>query len=390
MFFVDEPYVSEFFKATVRDHGIPVVGTPVAGKLDLLTGTNIITEAGAVEMVRASAAPLIYLTSENSIGWISERLPFSDLSEKIALFKNKLKFRQLTESISPDFYFREVCAEELETIRFDEIPLPFIIKPTVGFFSIGVHQVSSQAEWISAIEAIAVEMEIASDLFPEVVLDTDSFIIEQYIPGEEYAVDAYYDSNGKPVILSILKHAFSSDSDVGDRVYTTSSEIIEDNLQEFSEFLAKIGELAGVKTFPLHVELRRDSNGSLMPIELNPMRFGGWCTTADLSFLAYGFNPYLYYYLQLKPDWGALLKGKEGKLFNLIVLDNTTGIDTDRINSFDYDQLLANFAKPLELRKIDHKKHNFFGFLFVETSVDNSCELDNILHSDLSEFVETA
>jgi len=33
MFFVDEPYVSEFFKRTVRDNTIPVVGTEIAKHL---------------------------------------------------------------------------------------------------------------------------------------------------------------------------------------------------------------------------------------------------------------------------------------------------------------------------------------------------------------------
>jgi hypothetical protein len=49
------------------------------------------------------------------------------------------------------------------------------------------------------------------------------------------------------------------------------------------------------------------------------MRFGGWCTTADTTAMAYGFNPYLYYYLQEKPDWDKILPGNEGKLFSLIV-----------------------------------------------------------------------
>jgi len=90
----------------------------------------------------------------------------------------------------------------------------------------------------------------------------------------------------------------------------------------------------------------------LLPVEVNPMRFGGWCTTPDLSFLAYGFNSYLYYYLQKKPNWPEVLKGKEGKLFSIIVLDNSTGIDVDEIASFDYEKLLAGFEKVTgKLRK---------------------------------------
>jgi len=389
MFFVDKPYVSDFFKMTVRDNDIPVVGTDISKELGLYSGTEVISEDSAIEMVRKSDNPIIYTTSENSIGWIAKHLAFSNLPEKIELFKDKLRFRKLTQSVFPDFYFKGVHVEDLKKIQFNELPLPFIIKPAVGFFSMGVYKVSSHEEWIHAVDSIIKEIDQIKGLYPRAVLDTSSFIIEQCINGEEFAIDAYYNSTGEPVILNILKHAFSSDADVSDRIYTTSKEIIETNLEEFTDFVGKIGRLAGVKNFPVHIELRRDRDGALLPIEVNPMRFGGWCTTPDMSFLAYGFNPYVYYHSQKKPDWPEVLKGKEGKLFSIIVLDNSTGIDVDEIASFNYEKLLANFENPIELRKIDYKKYHVFGFLFTETREDNFIELKNILDSDLNEFIST-
>ena len=389
MFFVDKPYVSDFFKMTVRDNAIPVVGTDIAKKLGLYSGTKVISEDRAIEMARELDNLTVYTTSENSIGWISKHLAFINLPEKIALFKDKLKFRELTKSIFPNFYFKKVRVEDFKKVQFNEMPLPFIIKPTVGFFSMGVYKVSNFEEWTNTIDLIIAEIDQVKDLYPAEVLDTSSFIIEQCINGEEFAVDAYYNSIGEPVILSILKHAFSSDTDVSDRVYISSKKIIESNLKEFTEFAGKIGNLAGVKNFPVHIELRRDNDGSLLPIEVNPMRFGGWCTTTDISFLAYGFNPYLYYYSQKKPNWSEVLKGKEGKLFSIIVLDNSTGIDVEEITSFNYEKLLSKFEKPIELRKIDFQKYPVFGFLFTETREDNFIELKNILDSDLNEFIST-
>ncbi|MBW2630706.1 MAG: ATP-grasp domain-containing protein [Deltaproteobacteria bacterium] len=389
MFFADKPYVSEIFKMTVRDNAIPVVGTDITKELGLYSGTKVISENRAVEMAQESDNLTIYTTSENSIGWISNHLAFSDLPEKIELFKDKLKFRELTKSIFPNFYFKEVRIEDLKKIQFSELPVPFIIKPAVGFMSMGVYKVSNFEEWTDAIDSIIAEIDQIKDLYPAEVLDTDSFIIEQCINGDEFAVDAYYNSIGEPVILNILNHTFSSDTDVSDRVYISSKKIIESNLKEFTEFAEKIGNLAGVKNFPVHIELRRDNNGTLLPIEVNPMRFGGWCTTADISFLAYGFNPYLYYYTGEKPDWSEILKGKEGKLFCIIVLDNSTGISTDKITSFNYDKLLAKFEKPMDLRKIDFQEYPVFGFLFTETREENFIELKNILDSDLNEFIST-
>ena len=318
MFFVDKPYISEFFKATLRDNAIPVVGTDIAQKMSLYNGTNIITEEEAIEIVKQLDDPTIYTTSENSYHWISKHLYFSDISEKIELFKNKYKFRELTKSIFPNLYFREIPTKDLKRIEFDKISLPFILKPITGFFSIGVYKVSSYSEWVKTMDLITEEIAPTKNLYPECVLNTNSFIIEEYIDGEEFAIDAYYNSIGEPVILGIFKHIFSSDNSVSQRVYCSSKEVIESNLEEFTNFLEKIGDLAKIKNFPLHIELRRNSNGILLPIEVNPIRFAGWCTTADLSFLAYGFNPYLYFYYQKKPDWCQILKEKEGKLFSIV------------------------------------------------------------------------
>ncbi|MDO9299990.1 MAG: ATP-grasp domain-containing protein, partial [Anaerolineales bacterium] len=203
MFFADRPYISDFFKQTVRDNQIPIVGTEIAEKLELYSGTKIISEEKAVEMARALGDLRIYTTSENAIGWISKHLAFSDLPEKIALFKDKVKFRELTKSMFPDFYFKEVRAEDLKKIQIQDIPLPFIIKPAVGFFSMGVRKVTSHRDWLDTVDSIIAEMDKNKSAYPEAVLNASSFIIEQCINGDEYAFDAYFNSSGEPVVFRI-------------------------------------------------------------------------------------------------------------------------------------------------------------------------------------------
>ncbi len=386
MFFVDKPYISDLFKTTVRDYDIPVIDTDKTKNSSLLSGTKIVSKEQAISTSREDSNLKVYTTSENSISWIVKHLAGTGIPQRIDLFKDKLKFRRMTQPLFPDLFFKEVRVQDLLTIQVHDIHLPFIIKPTVGFFSMGVYKVSSYDEWKNTADAILEEIDQIKDLYPEEVLDTSSFIIEQCINGDEYALDAYYDASGDPVILGIFKHIFASDSDVSDRVYISSKNIIESNLLEFTDFTREIGALAKVTNFPVHIELRREHDGTLLPIEVNPMRFGGWCSTADMSSMAYEFNPYLYYYLDKKPDWPTLLKEKEGKLFSLIVLDNSTGIDGDEIISFDYEKVLSGFEKVLELRKIDYRIYPVFGFLFTETREDNFIELENILNSDLNEF----
>lgn len=389
MFLVEKPFVSDFFKETVRDHDIPVVDTDVSRKLGLYPGTTLIPEAEAVNALLGPEDQMIYTTSENALGWIIKNLSYCDLVEKIELFKNKVAFRELTKTLVPDFFFQEVCLEDLVDLPHPAKDLPLVIKPATGFMSEGVYKVKNADEWDQTKQKILSDGERSKGPYPPEVVNASALIIEECIQGEEFAVDAYFNSNGEAVILNILKHTFSSADDVGDRVYTSSKEIIEENLQEFTDFSTRIGQLAGVKYFPAHIELRRNKDGTLIPIEINPVRFGGWCTTADLTHHAYGFNPYVYYYSQLEPDWTQILKHKAGKLYSIIILDNSTGIDPEKILKFDYEKLLNDFENPLELRQFDYREYPIFGFLFTETSIEKKDELDRILTSDLKEYITT-
>jgi len=388
MFILDKPYVSDFLKQILEEFQIPVLNTMIAQNLASGTNINFIPETEAIKKLQADNGELIYTNSENAINWIINNLPFSDLLEKIDLFKNKFKFRELLRELYPEFFFKEVLFDEIDNIDVNELPFPFIIKPSVGFFSLGVHKVLDISGWEKTKTLIKKDIDIIKDVYPKEVLDVEKFIIEENIEGDEYAFDAYYNSEGRPVILSILKHLFSSDGDVHDRIYISSKEIIENNIEKFLCFLQEVGKLSGLKNFPLHVEVRVDKNGKLMPIEINPLRFGGWCTTADMTWFAYGFNPYEYVYHQQIPDWATILKDKKGKIYSNIVLNNSTGVDADQIHSFDYDKLLTKFENPLELRKADFKQFLIFGFLFAETREENFQELDWILHSDLKEFIK--
>ena len=237
------------------------------------------------------------------------------------------------------------------------------------------------------VNAIKAEIDLIKDLYPPEVLHTGEFIIEECIYGDEFAIDCYFNNDGKPVVLNIMKHIFSSGTDVNDRVYTTSKEIIENYIDPVTEFLFEIGKRAGLRNFPAHVEVRINENGIVAPIEVNPLRFGGWCSTPDLAWHAFGINLYEYLFQQNEPDWSDILKEKDGAVFSNIVLNNSTGIEGKDVQKFDYEKLLSDFEKPLELRKADYSKFPLFGFLFCETRKQNLQELDRILMSDLNEYV---
>ncbi len=387
MLIIDKPYISNFLIETIKKNKFSVLENDYSKIYKNEIGPYLLTKEDFISKFQESKNPKLYTNSENSIGWISNNLEYSDLPKKINLFKNKTRFRDLTALMYPDFYFKEIQIADIDNINFDELPLPFIIKPSTGFFSMGVYKVNNKVEWEQTKKNILVEIKKTENLYPTEVLDTNTFIIEECIEGEEFAFDAYYDEFGNPVLLNIFKHYFASSNDVSDRVYYTSKGIIEKNYLVFTDFLTKIGELTKVKNFPVHVEVRLNQEGQPIPIEINPLRFGGWCTTADLTFHAFGFNPYEYFLKSQKPDWKSIIAQTNDSLYSIIVLDNSTGKDTKTIKSFNYDLLSSSFSKILELRKVNYKEYPVFGFLFAETNSDSFSELERISASNLKEYI---
>jgi hypothetical protein len=250
-----------------------------------------------------------------------------------------------------------------------------------------VHTVANLNDWQKVQRLIKEESDRIKHLYPVNVLDISTYIIEAVITGDEFAIDCYFDSDGSPVILGIYKHLFASEEDVSDRVYITSHQILMEMLLPVENFLRKTGEKMQMKNFPVHVEIRMEENGSIQPIELNPLRFGGWCTTADMAAMSYGFNAYEYYFEQKAPDWAAILSSGDSSVYSIVVMDNKTGIDFKDINSFDYGRLTEKFSQVMEIREIDFKKHPLFGFLFLKTQLDRMEEIKFILNSDLREFI---
>ncbi len=385
---IDKPYASDFIIKTIKENNFQIISTPEARNMISDKSLNWISEEDAKIIFEKNTNIPIYTNSENTIGWIENNLDSPNLIEQIQIFKNKIKFRELLKDSYPDYFFKGIKLKELRNLNADELKFPFIIKPAVGFFSLAVHKIDNRVEWEQVLDKIEYEIEQFRGMYPKEVVDITDFILEEYIKGEEYAIDCYYDENGDPVILNILHHIFSSESDVSDRVYNTSKEIMLEYQNEILDFLKIIGAKTNLKNFPAHVEVRIDSKRNVHPIEINPLRYGGWCTAGDLSWYAYGFNSYEYFIYGKKPDWEEIFKSRKEKIYSMIVLDNNSGIKESDIEYFDYDLLLKDFENPMDLRKVDYNRYSVFGFLFTETSFGNEKELNQILTSDLKRYIK--
>lgn len=385
MILLDQPYVSDYLLSTIQKYNFEVVKTAVAVSLVGKHDINWISESDAIQKLENNKSQKLYSNSENAIAWVDQNLQRTSLPEKVNVFKDKVKFRKLIQHLFPDYYFKGIALDKLKDLDVSKVPFPFIIKPSVGFFSLGVYRVDTKDEWKDTLLAIQNEMDEVSHLYPSEVMSPKDFIIEQVIEGEEYAMDVYY-KNGKPIILNIMHHIFSSGKDVSDRIYTTSKEIIETNMSSFEAFLSELPKLVNLEGFPIHVEVRVE-NGKVIPIEVNPMRFGGWCTTGDISGFAFGINSYEYFLNEKAPDWNTILNDVDDKRYSLVILNNNSGIDVDQISNFDYESVVNDFSNVLELRKIDINEFPLFGYMFVQTDANTQNELDRILVSNLQEYI---
>lgn len=387
MILLDYPYTSDFLKETIVQFQLPVVATVPAKEIMGDLKVNWISEQDAVISLRDKPDSKVYTNSENSIAWIEQNTQGTGLPEKIRIFKNKYAFRELIKEAYPDYFFGKLDLRDLDNLDLSSVRFPFIIKPIVGFFSLGVHLVSKTEDWPSIKSKIRSEMEATKALYPKEVVDNTAFVLEEYIEGEEYALDCYFDENGDPVILNVLHHVFKSMDDVSDRLYSSSEKTIRSLEKPILEFLAVISSKIGLRNFPLHIEFRMKS-GKLIPIEVNPMRFGGWCTTADLTWYSYGINSYLSFFESQRPDWNKIFEIRQEKTYSLILLDNNSGIPFEEIAYFDFGLLAKDFERPLHIRKVHMEKFGVFGFIFTETGKGNEQELQRILHSDLRSYIK--
>jgi hypothetical protein len=385
MIILDRPYVSDLLASTVQRLGTPVLRNSVSEALtgdydlDLIDGSEFALRANSQEY------PLVYTSSEDAIGWIAENLRPSGLPERIDRLKDKIRFRSMIEEDHPGFFYAGIDLEALRHLDPSGLPKPFVVKPAVGFFSMAVRKVGSDGDWPAALRSIEEDLDRVEGMYPGQVFDPGRFIIEEGIKGEEFAVDAYFDGEGRPVILNVLHHLFSSGTDVSDTTYVTSKGTVEFGIRTFTGPLERIGQLADLRNFPLHIEMRVDGR-DVVPVEANPMRFAGFGGT-DFGWYAWGINTHEYFLERKTPDWKAVFKDKEDKVYSMYVAFIPVEIPLDKVRDIDYHGFEANFTRVLELRKTDWRRYRVFAFVFSETGPGAAAEIERNLRLDLSRYV---
>ena len=385
MFIIEKPYVSEYLVDTIINHDWLVLENETVTTCGIEEDAfNLLSSEAAADYYIKQEFPFIYSNSENALEWVVNNLPKSNLTNYIKIFKDKAKFRELLKDKYPDFYFRTIEYLDINYVDKEEYAYPLILKPSVGYLNFGVRMIESSDKWEPYIKSLHKEIATNKSKYDENVVNSTTILIEEIIHGEGFKIDAFYDRNGVPVILNIFKHLTKDEKDMSNRLYVTSVSVMIQYLAKFTMFLSELGEMFNIKNFPLNLEVKITPSGELIPVEVNPMRFSGWCAS-DIAKYAWGINVYEYLEKQIHPDWNDIMEkaGKDTYYFSMI--DIPKGFPKSSVNGFSFGRYLADFSNVFEARHIDFKSNPYFGMVLGSTS--NEEELDMILNMETGKYV---
>ena len=384
MIILDEPYISTPLLDWMEKSAHPVLD---GAFLREVAGERALNYVDAPEAIRRiDAGERIYTNSENTLSWILENTHNESLTRAVTTFKDKALMREILHELNPDLFFMRVQSEDLASLDFESLPKPFVIKPSVGFGSMGVYAIDNLDTWHTALADIAKSERLWQERYPESVIETHEFILEGYLTGTEYAIDAYFDEHGKTQVLNVFRHDFANAQDMSDRMYITSPRIVREMAPFFKAWLDEANARVGARNFPVHVEVRVDG-GRVSPIEFNPLRFAGLGCT-DMSLFNYGYRTYEVFLENKALDFDAAFAGKDNKVYSMSLLNPPAGIDFTE--TFDYEALCARFSHVVELRRFDIRRFGAYGFLFLEVESEDSPELEFLKTTDLREFIISA
>ncbi len=191
--------------------------------------------------------------------------------EAVSASTNKLRFREYSRSagfLTPEFRMISLVGSrhlENETIRF-----PCVVKPVGLSASRGVIRCNNSSELITALKRVEALLE------EESVGDTKECLIEDFIPGHEFAIEALV-SNGELEILAIFDKPDPLDGPFFEEtLYVTPPRIDPSTVEQMTGQLEKLCRSIGLREGPIHAEVRVNLDG-IWFLELAGRTIGGRC-----------------------------------------------------------------------------------------------------------------
>ena len=373
----------------------PLTQEQVEGLADMgYPSLNVVSPEDAI--ARLNAGERLYTSTENALEWVLENVEDGPLTRGIRMCKDKEAFRAALAGTSAGIFSQAYSFEELRKVKPKELPLPVVLKPSVGFCSVGVYVVRTQADWKRAMKDIRARAGEWAKRYPQSVVGTQRFLVEEYVAGQEFALDAYYAADGTARILNIFQHDFSNAKDTKDRLYWTSVDLLRAKGNLFAQWMDSANAALGLRDFAVHIELRVAEDGRIVPIEFNPLRFAGLGGT-DLAWYGYGFIT-AYEYLSGE-DHGISAESDveeffasvgvdpaDSHVYSMSLLEIPPQFSTNV--TFDWDAFLENITGVLGTYMFTAGRHGALGFVFKESTAETLGELAFLRDVDLVPYVQ--
>ncbi len=321
----------------------------------------------------------IYCPDETSVPFLKDRMN-KQRWEKLEVIKNKNQCRILLKNIYPDFYFKSIDIDNLSKEKLPENK-NFIIKPQKGFFGVGIREINSNSDLRKVAQNIQKEISTQVKLFSKDVFTAENFIIEEFISGDEYSFDLYYNETGEPVLTSFCHHPNSVHEEYFHLLYYTGKKIYDKFYEQIINIFKEFNKTLKIKNMPIHAEFK-ENNGKLIPIEFNVPRFGGF-GLADLPYYAFGENSFRHFFENTSPDWKNIFEEVGDKNYGWVLCYNGSNID---LNNFepDYDKLMSDLGNIIHINKLDYTKNPVFAIAYIE--LENEKEMKKILSLDFNNY----
>ena len=200
MLILEEPYISRELAEFAARSGEAVLDNASAREAEknFNVSFNLLDDAAFAE--RCSRGERLYTNSENALDWLYTYSKNQELIAQVERLKDKVSMRRALAPLYPDYSFRELTLEEVLALDANDLVLPCVLKPSVGFCSLGVYCIENEGQWQHAKDDIAANVADWCRQYPAAVLGDNKWIVESLIQGTEYAVDVYFDDAGRAVV----------------------------------------------------------------------------------------------------------------------------------------------------------------------------------------------
>ena len=347
---------------------------PVTEHLEIISNEDLVQTN-----LRFTKDSKVCIASEVSIETIVSRMDDRSRKQTIESLKDKYIFRKTIASIYPEYQYQFVKASKIENLSITQ---KSVIKPVKGVFATAVRTIDRDTDFKNLATELKAELSKNEGIFSDGVLSKEDFLVEEYIEGEEYAVDMFYDADGNPCILNICHHPIPENKAYLHILYYFSKEVFDRIYTKAKYFFVQLNQILNVTNITMHCEFKLDGD-KLMPIEINTLRYGGM-GFGNMVFHALEINPYTYFLNNIEPDWQRIWEDRREDIFCFFIAYNGANINLNEYQP-NRERLKQQFTEILLERSFDYQTQLTFGIYCLKETKEN---LANLLKIDFDDFFD--